>query len=44
MATTGLFPRGDKLYAGTGARGFLVVLAVHGKSLAEDREIDLYPG
>jgi DNA-binding beta-propeller fold protein YncE len=35
---------GEKLYVGNGARGSLVVLAVHGRSLAADRKIDLYPG
>src|SRR5580700_9830813 len=35
---------GDKLYAGNGARGSLVVWSVQGGSLTVDRKIDLYPG
>ncbi len=37
-------PKGDKLYAGNGARGSLTEFAVSGTNLAIQQRIDLYPG
>jgi DNA-binding beta-propeller fold protein YncE len=37
-------PKGDKLYAGNGARGSLTEFTVSGADLSIGRKIDLYPG